>query len=443
VIAVLVTKRRAAGAAVIAGCTAVLLLVVASTAGAHAVLETSAPSYGAVVSAEPGHLTLDYNEDLVPQLAQVSVLTPAGRDLAGTPRVSGSTVTVPLRSGPKGSYTVRWRMVAADDGHVTEGAFSFGVDAAPVAPAPLGGVGIPVAPQLLAWLQFVGVVLAGGTLTFRALITTPAARALGEHGGSDAPAAIGLAAIGAVLALHAALFAFLAGAYPVVGGGVGDFVDAQIIPIRLSTHAGQAFTLSSFAWLAALALIVGAWVHPRRREPLLAAAGALSLAIAFGISWAGHPASGGTLLVVADYLHLLAGALWVGGLVALVALAASIRSRSRAERDALFRACLLRFSALALPLVLVLAAAGVYVAVGELPAPSAILTSQYGIVLVAKAAAFATAIALAAYHRRSVVPRVAAGAPAATVRRTLTAEVVVLAVALLLAAVLSETAPPT
>jgi copper transport protein len=443
VIAVLTRKRRAAGAAVIAGCMAALLLGLPATAGAHAVLETSVPAYGAVVAAEPGRLTLDYDEDVVAGLAQVSVLAPEGRDLAGAPRVSGSTVTVPLRPGPKGSYTVRWRMVAADDGHVTEGAFSFGVDAAPVAPAPLGGVGIPIAPELLAWLQFLGVVLAGGTLTFRALITRPAARALGEPGGSDARAVIGLAAIGAVLALHAALFAFLVGAYPVVGGGVQDFVDAQIIPIRLSTHAGQAFTLSSFAWLGALALIVGAWTHPRRREPLLAAAGALSLAIAFGISWAGHPASGGTLLVLADYVHLLAGALWVGGLVALVALAASVRSRSQAERDALFRACLLRFSTLALPLVLVLAAAGVYVAVGELPSPSAILTSRYGILLVAKAAAFATAIALAAYHRRSVVPRVAAGAPAATVRRTLTAEVMVLAVALALAAVLTQTAPPT
>ncbi|MBS1879724.1 MAG: copper resistance protein CopC/CopD [Actinobacteria bacterium] len=433
--------RRRRPVAVFA-CAALLLLLVPASASAHAVLETSTPSFGAVVQREPGHLTLAYDEDVVPSLAQVSVLTPRGRDLAGAPRVSGSTVTVPLRPGPKGSYTVRWRMVAADDGHVTEGAFSFGVDAQPVAPTPVGGVGIPLAPEVLAWLQFVGIVLVGGTLVFRALITVPAGRALGRSGGGEERIAIGLAAIGAVVALHAAFFAFLVGAYPVVGSGVGDFIDAEIIPIRLSTHSGQAFTYSSFAWIAALSLIVAAWAYPRRREQLLAAAGALSLAIAFGLSWAGHPAVGGTLVLIADYAHLLAAALWVGGLVALIALVASARSRPSPEREALFRACLLRFSALAPGLVLVLAAAGVYVAIGELPSVSALLTSHYGILLVAKVAAFAVAIALAAYHRFHVVPRVAAGASLAGVRRTLANEVLVLAAALALAAILSQTAPP-
>jgi copper transport protein len=424
-------------------CGLAALLLLPAAASAHAVLETSVPEYGAVVATEPNHLTLSYNEDVVPSLAQVSVLTPQGHELARPPRVSGSTVTVPLRSGPKGSYTVRWRMVAADDGHVTEGAFSFGVDARPVAPAPANGVGIPVAPELLVWLQFIGVALAGGALVVRALITGPALRALGRSGGSDGGAAIGLAAVGAVLALHAAFFAFLVGAYPVVGGGVGDFVDAEIIPIRLSTHAGQAFTFSSFAWIAVIALIVGAWAYPRRREALLGAAGGLSLAIAFGLSWAGHPDAGGTLLLLADYAHLLAAALWLGGLVALVTLTASARSRSGPEREALFRAGLLRFSAIAPALVALLAGAGVYVAIGELPSVSAILTSRYGIVLVAKVAAFAVAIGLAAYHRFSVVPRVAAGASAVGVRRTLAAEVFLLAAALALAAVLSQTPPPT
>jgi putative copper resistance protein D len=129
--------------------------------------------------------------------------------------------------------------------------------------------------------------------------------------------------------------------------------------------------------------------------------------------------------------------------VALVTLIASVRLRPGAEREALFRACLLRFSAIAPALVVVLAAAGAYVAIGELPSASAIFTSRYGIVLFAKAAAFAVAIGLAAYHRFSVVPRVAAGASAVGVRRTLAAEVVLLSAALGLAAVLSQTPPPT
>ncbi|HEX5191544.1 MAG TPA: copper resistance protein CopC [Solirubrobacteraceae bacterium] len=431
-------------AAVVALATLVVVLAVPATAAAHAVLERSTPSFGAVVHAEPHRVTLRYDEEVVPRLAQVSVVTPAGRDLAGTPQVAGSTVTVALRAGPRGSYTVRWRMVAADDGHVTEGAFSFGVDAKPVAPVPAQGASIPVAPEALAWLQFIAIVLAGGMLTFRAAVLVPAARVLGsgQRGAGDARLAIGLGIAGAILGLHAALFSFLVGAYPAVGGGVSNFVGTEIIPLRVSTHSGQAFTLSSFAWLLAAALIVAAWCYPRRREPLLGIAGLLSLAIAFGLSWASHPAGRGTLTLAADYAHLLGAALWVGGLIALAILAGAVRASAATDRDALFRACLLRFSALAAPVVAVLAAAAVYLAIRELPAVSALFDSRYGILILAKTATFAAAIALAGYHRRAVVPRVAAGAPAATVRRTLVVEAGVLLVTLVLAAILSQSAPP-
>ena len=424
------------------------MLAVPAAAAAHAVLETSSPSFGAVVRAEPHQVTLRYDEEVVPRLAQVSIVTPSGRDLAGAPRVAGTTVTVPVRAGPHGSYTVRWRMVAADDGHVTEGAFSFGVDAQPVAPAPAQGLSIPVAPEALAWLEFVAIVLAGGVLTFRAAVLVPATRALGDgppqraQVAADGPLAIGVGIVGAALGLHAALFAFLVGAYPAVGGGISNFVGTEIIPLRVATHSGQAFTLSSFAWLLALALMVGAWCYPRRREPLLALAGLLTLAIAFGLSWASHPAGRGTLPLAADYVHLLGAALWVGGLIALAMLAGAMRAGGVADREALFRACLLRFSALAAPLVAVLAAAAVYLAIRELPNVSALFHSRYGILILAKTVTFAVAIAIAGYHRRSVVPRVAAGASAAGMRRTLTTEAGILLVTLVLAAILNQSAPP-
>jgi copper transport protein len=168
----------------------------------------------------------------------------------------------------------------------------------------------------------------------------------------------------------------------------------------------------------------------------------LSLGIAFGISWASHPASHGTLALAADYVHLVAGALWVGGVVGLVILAGVAHSLPTRARDALARACLVRFSRLALPIVVVLALAGAYVALRELPAPSALLTSGYGITLVAKSIFFIGALAVAGYHRRSVMPRIAAGATVANVRGTLALEAGFLLVALALAAILGQIAPP-
>jgi copper transport protein len=420
-----------------------LLLAVPASASAHAVLEKTTPAWGTVVARTPHEITLVYDEDVVAHFARIAVVTAGGENLAGPPRVAGSVVTVPLRPGSAGSYTVRWHMVASDDGHVTEGAFSFGVRAKPLPPAPASGISVPVAPDVLAWLQFLGVVLAGGVLTVRALALAPAARLLGARAEREAGIAIWAGMVGAVVALHAGLLAFLVGAYPIVGGGLLNVINTQIIPIRVGTHLGQAWTVMTFAWLGVLALLVAAWVTPRKREPLLAGAGVVSLGIAFGISWAGHPASRGTLALLADYAHLLAGALWVGGVLAIAILAGVVRPLSRPTRDAVVRACLLRFSKLAVPIVVVLALAGTYVAVRELPGPSALLTSSYGITLLIKTLVFTAAVALGAYHHKLVVPRIEAGAPVAAIRRTLALEVSLLLVALSLAAVLSQTAPPT
>lgn len=418
------------------------LLVIPSSAGAHAALETAVPASGVVLKAAPGTVRLVFDQDVVPRLARVAVVGTGDQELAGSPAVAGSVVTVPVQRSRRGSYTVRWRMVATTDGHATEGAYSFGVGVKPLPPAPAVGVGVAVAPELLAWLEFVGVVLSGGVLTFRAIVRPPRS-AKGERGARDATVAMWTAIVGAVLALHAGLLAFLTGAYPIVGGGLSAFVNTQIEPIRAGTHLGQAWTVTTFAWLGVLMLLVAAWATPRQRERLLAWAGVLALGLAFGISWASHPAARGASALIADYLHLLAGALWVGGLISLAILAADARRLSGSAREALVRASLLRLSAIAVPVVVVVGLAGAYLALSELPAPSALLSSGYGVTLIAKTAVAVGAVALGGYHRRFVVPRIAAGAPVASIRRTLALEVGLLVAALALAATLSQTAPPT
>jgi copper transport protein len=418
-----------------------LLLAIPARAGAHAALITATPGSGVVLRSGPHELKLVFDEDVVPRYARVAVVGAHGQNLAGPAAVDGSVVAIPLRSVPVGSYTVRWRMVARTDGHATEGAYSFGVRVKPLPPAPASGVGIPVAPQLLAWLEFIGVVLAGGVLTFRAIVR-PRGRAGAEPGTRDAAVAMWLGVVGAVIGLHAGVLAFLTGAYPITGGGLSGFVNTQIVPIRVGTHLGQAWTVTTFAWLGVLTLLIAAWVTPRRREQLLAGAGVSALAIAFGISWASHPASRGVLALLADYLHLLAAALWVGGLVALAILAFASRPLSHAGREAMLRSTVVGLSRIAVPFVALVGLAGIYLALRELPTPSALLTSHYGVWLLVKTSIVVAAVALGGYHRRFVVPRIASGAPVASIRRTLALEVSLLAVALVFAAILSQTAPP-
>ena len=423
-------------------CAATLLAFPAS-AGAHAVLLTSSPHWNAVLRSAPPVLRLVYDENVVPRFARVTVTNTRGQNVAASARVTGRFVAIPLSHLPKGSYTVRWHMVAADDGHVTEGAWSFGVQTNPLPPAPVSGNGIPIAPQLLAWLQFVAVALAGGALVVRALVWRPAARVLGEDGSRDAPIALWVGAVGAVIGLHAGLLAFLVDSYPIVGGGVANYVDTQIIPIRVGTHVGQAWTLMTFAWLAVLALLIAAWVTPRRRERLLVLAGCLSLATAFGLSYASHSDSVDTLTLLADYAHLIASALWVGGLISLALLIGVVRPFARPAREAFVRACVVQWSGLAIAIVIQLAVAGGYLALRELPNVSSLFTTGYGRTLLVKSAVTLGAIALGGYHHRIVVPRIAGGEPAITIRRTLTVEASLLLAALVLAAILSQSAPPT
>jgi copper transport protein len=426
-----------------AACALLLFALAASSADAHAYLESATPGSGAVVRASPRAIRLLFDVDVVPRYARVEVVTPRGREIAGTPRVVGGVVTVPLRPGASGSYTVRWRMVASADGHATEGAYTYGVRVKPLPPAPARGIGVPVAPQLLAWVQFFAIVLAGGLLTVRALVAVPAARVVRDRDVSDSAMAIRAGAIGAVLGLHAGVLAFLVGAYPIVGGPLGDFVNTAIEPIRVGTHLGQAWTLTTFAWFGVLVLIVAAWVTPDKRERLLGVAGLLTLAIAFGMSWASHPASRGGIALLADYLHLLAAALWVGGLVAIWVLARNVRALPRQRREEVVRACVLRFSALALPIVVVVAIAGAYLALRELPGPGALIDTGYGLTLLAKSLVVLAALALGIYHRRVVVPRLGAGVELAAMRRTLAVELGCLLTVLALAAMLAQTAPPS
>ena len=428
--------------ALIAIVCALAALAAPSAAGAHAALQTASPGSGRTLGSAPQELELVFSEEVIQRYARVSVLSSNGENLAGAPRVSGDVVVVPLRQARTGSYTVRWRMVSGDDGHASAGAYSFGVRAKPQPPAPVKGLTVPVAPQALAWLQFLGVVLAGGLLAVRALVWAPARRILGDAPAPDGKLAIAVAVVGAVIAVHAGTLAFLVGAYPVIGGGFVAFEHAAIEPIRAGTHAGQAWTASTFAWIGVLALLVAAWVTPRRREPLLACAAAATLALAFGMSWASHPASRGTLALLADYAHLVAGALWVGGLLALLILARASRSLPPATREAITRGCVLRFSALAAPTVALVGAAGLYLLLRELPAPSALVDSRYGITVLAKTGVALGALALGGYHRCVVVPRLTAGTAVASLRGTLAVELGVLVGVLALAAVLSQTAPP-
>ena len=103
-------------------------LAAAAPALAHDELTGSDPAAGAVVRSLPVQVRLFFQEPPEPAPISVHVAGPDGRpvDAAG-PRLSGSTITVPLaRSTRAGTYAVGYRIMS-DDGHPVSGTIRFTV----------------------------------------------------------------------------------------------------------------------------------------------------------------------------------------------------------------------------------------------------------------------------------------------------------------------------
>ena len=112
---------------------AVALAIVAGlpiAASAHANLLSSDPANGATMPDAPTEIRMTFSERPDAGLSAVELLDSGGATIpTGTPAPEGAAtlvvgITNPL---PDGVYTVSWRVVSVDDGHVTAGAFAFGV----------------------------------------------------------------------------------------------------------------------------------------------------------------------------------------------------------------------------------------------------------------------------------------------------------------------------
>lgn len=102
-------------------------LIVSGPCLAHARLQSSTPANDAQLAEPPKTLTLSFSE-----AAQLAVLKLAadGKEISlplDKSAAPGKTYTLTLPVLAPGHYTVQWTAVAADDGHVTKGAFAFSI----------------------------------------------------------------------------------------------------------------------------------------------------------------------------------------------------------------------------------------------------------------------------------------------------------------------------
>jgi putative copper export protein/methionine-rich copper-binding protein CopC len=132
---------RRLGRVGLAAALAGLWLVAAGTpAGAHALLRESDPASGSTLEQPPPQVVLTFTERPEPGLSSIRVLDTGGQPVeqGEAAPVSGQPLQFAVGLGDlaDGTYTVSWRVVSKDDGHVTAGSFAFGVGVAAPAATP-------------------------------------------------------------------------------------------------------------------------------------------------------------------------------------------------------------------------------------------------------------------------------------------------------------------
>ncbi len=413
------------------------LLVVAlafpAAAAAHATLDRTTPHFGKRLEHSPAAVRLLFDQSVKALPNAIDVFTAKGRMVSGPSRSSGDkrTVSAPVSYLSRGAYTVRWRVVSAD-GHVVSGVFTFGVrHRAPPATEAFGASGPTTEEHIVRWLYFLALALLGGGLGFRLLI------ARGELPAAAERRFYHLVGLGALAVIQIGILAFLLRAEDALQLPFVAFLYGDLSPLAGGTRSGTAFIAMTLGFALVSALVFLAWLTDRR--VLLWPAFALTLGFASGLSLSGHSAAdagSSWLSQLADWAHLAAASLWVGGLVQLAFVVWP-------KAPDLRRAAFLRFSKLATVLIAVLLSAGIYLSILRLPRLSDLWTVSYGQVLLVKLALVSLALLWGAAHHFLVRPALERGAPLfANLPRSLMGESAVGMAILLAAAVLVESKPP-
>lgn len=369
-----ITGRLIVSALLALGLAGGLVLVSATPASAHAVLERTTPVQGSEVHGSPPLVSLHFGEGVGVDSESIKVTDPSGArvDKGDVHHAAGDqrTVIVDLKPGlAKTSYTVTWHVVSADS-HPVGGTFTFGYDVRPgTAPAtPAGPLSVRTLDYLGRLAAFAGLVVLLGGVAFLVAIW-PA--------GAATPRARRVLVAGWLASLLSAILLFLMEGPYGETLGLGSTFRSPILSGTLDSRFGQLM-------LARIGLLVVAGVAvrllPARRSDERALLAILGLGLVLTYSLAEHSGQGNQVPLAAteDVIHLSSVAVWLGGLVLIFTAlarqpAATVRGLNLPE-----------WSRLASTAVVLIVLSGAYLTWRNVGAIPAVWSTNYGRFLLIK-----------------------------------------------------------
>lgn len=423
-----------------------LTLMFPALASAHAILLRSDPAKDSVLSIPPRGVRMWFSEDLNPAFTTAVVINAANERVDNHDAHVSSNDTKEMdltlkRNLPPAVYIVVYRTQSAVDGHILRGSFIFSV-ARPDGTVPTLGPGTNPGQNVLGGSTITGSStgqLDGPTLFSLVMITLVELGAVFWVGAQFwANFVLSLSAeqhkdespinervqkrFERRFSLPTLLMLFLANIGVLVGQALnltgGDWVGAFSPQLLAGLATGGRF---GTYWLLrelviAIAIILSLSMLWRKQRPplvnrLLPLTNLfLGLVLFIAITMSGHAAavSSNVLIysIVLDWLHLVAAALWVGGMMYIASIYLPVLGKySLVERTRSLLTVIPYFSPLAVAGVLIMAVTGPFNATFRLSSWDQFLTTAYGRTLVVKILLVGGLLLTSAIHVGLLRPR--------------------------------------
>jgi copper transport protein len=436
------TFRRLLGIAFL--CALGLTLLIPAVASAHAILLSSNPAKDAHLRTPPGQVQMVFSEDLNPALSTAQVINAERQRVdnndAHVNADNSKEMDLTLHANlPPDVYIVVWRSDSADDGHVLLGSFIFTVlnaDGSVPQLAPgsnpaqgiLGNInaGAPGTLDGPAFFNLVAVTLvelaaifwAGAQLWVNFVLQSsaekhPTEQNLNTQVERRFERRFSLPTLG--LLLIANLGVLYGQVLTLTGNNWGAALNFQLLREQATSGRFGTYWMVRIGVIL-LAFLIGLFMILSRRRPRVInqALPLVNLFLAsvlfIAITMSGHAAAVSAIIVpysvVVDWLHLLASALWVGGMVYILLIYLPVlKARPLHERTRSLLAILPQFTPLAIAGVAIMAITGPLNATFHLTSLDQFITTAYGRALVVKVLLIGALLATSAYHVGWLRPR--------------------------------------
>lgn len=397
----------------VVGMTLILLLWGARPANAHNTIINSSPRDGDVLVTTPPTWSIEFAKDVpLPSASAEIVLSDGVRRRLETPRhgTSARVVVFDLPAPLSGNVTARWRLVGTD-GHVISGRVSFTVMAdgiaMPQAQQPVAaptadvktldanGLAVPEPVRVVVrYINYSALLLLGGLLFAELYVAAGAvATVIGRR----------LLVGGAFTLATGSLVSFITFVTDLRDGS-NSLVEATSGALGLTPGGMLLFrVLSSFAVVGGLLRF---WrVNPvndvRSTDGLCTRMALLLVLYAVAMAFGGHSRSqrASWLGIPADVLHVSAAAVWIGGLIALLAVVIPAVDTNQAMQ------ALDRFSVSAQRAVGVIVVTGLVQSIRLHGRVWSIASTSHGRLLLLKVTIVVMMLTLGARNRRRLIER--------------------------------------